>query len=296
MTGTVGTDMEFGLGALALGDATAHGLLLSCTLQLSPPIPPSGTRQADQESQLRTFGLTASLPNETEEGSVVLLRPIAFIALPQQTCMHPVLGLMSSRSAHAGCVGMTASHSLLPQPPGPGAAPRQTSTPRSQRHPVSTHREPLQFPPSGSSLQSQLPNILPLTRRLKRNIWALSLCSPLPLCGQETLPAPSAAAWMLPRGTGAHLKPLSPAGHQVKAIVDPKLDPEAGPVWAEGRICRPGKRPADPVCFHRPFTTAEQLEESQTMKEYRKNSINQVKRHRHKAGKTFAFYCLFRQA
>lgn len=73
-------------------------------------------------------------------------------------------------------------------------------------------------------------------------------------------------------------------------------DPAAGPAWAEGWIWRPDEPPADTVFFHGPFTKAKQLEESQTMKEYSKNSINQVKRHRHKAGKTFAFYCLFGQA
>lgn len=47
--------------------------------------------QKDQESQLRTFGLTDSLLNETEEGNI-LLRAIAFIAQPQQTPKHPVSG------------------------------------------------------------------------------------------------------------------------------------------------------------------------------------------------------------
>lgn len=97
----------------------------------------------------------------------------------------------------------------------------------------------------------------------------------------------------MPWGTGAQPKLLFPAGHWAKAIVDPKLDPEAGPAWAEGWIWRPDEPLADAVCFHEPFTAAEQLEESQTMKEYSKTSVNQVKRHRHKAGKTFAFYCLF---
>lgn len=101
---------------------------------------------------------------------------------------------------------------------------------------------------------------------------------------------------MLPWGIEAHPKLLSPVGHWAKAIVDPRLDPAAGPACAEGWIWRPDEPPADAVRFHGPFTTAKQLEESQTMKEYSKNSINQVKRHRHKAGKTFAFYCLFGQA
>lgn len=139
-----GRAMELGLGAPALGDAKEHGLLLSCMIPMSPSIPPSQRRQEDQESQLRTFGLTASLPNETEEGSIVLLRAIAFIALPQQTRTHPVSGLISSRSAHAGCVGMAASCSC--SPPSPGAAPRRPSTPCPQRHPGSARREQLRFP------------------------------------------------------------------------------------------------------------------------------------------------------
>lgn len=109
--------------------------------------------------------------------------------------MHPVSGLISSRSAHAGCVGMATPCSC--SPPHPGATLCRPSTPCPQRHPSSTRREQLRFPPSGSSLQIQLPNVLLLTRRLNGNIWALSLCSPLPLHGRETF---TVVAWVLPGG------------------------------------------------------------------------------------------------
>lgn len=109
------------------------GSCSAAPIPMSPSIPPSRRRQEDQESQLRTFGLTASLPNETEEGSIVLLRAIAFLALPQQTRTHPVSGLISSRSAHAGCVGMAASCFPLPQLPQPRGCPPPTFHPTSPK-------------------------------------------------------------------------------------------------------------------------------------------------------------------
>lgn len=75
-------------------------------------------------------------------------------------------------------------------------------------------------------------------------------------------------------------------GHQAKAIVDPKLDPTTGSAQAKGWIWSPL---ADAVCFHKPFTRAEQLEESQSMKDYSKKTINHVKDMNIKRGRHLPF-------
>lgn len=83
-------------------------------------------------------------------------------------------------------------------------------------------------------------------RRLSRSILALSLCSML----SPPLAVPSAE-----RGTRGTAALCSGTGLNLETTQPP-----------EGA-----------VCFYGPFTTVKLLEESQSMKEYGKISINQVK-------------------
>lgn len=190
-------------------------------------------RPAYHQSQPRTFGLTAPLLKETEEGSIVLLRAIAFTSLPHQACTHPASGLMISRSARSGC-----TMASVPPAPCPSRSPELPLALPQRKHCASC-REQLWFPHL-DPLCCSLPKTVPIARRLNGNIRALSLRPPhpRPLRRQRTSPH---ASW----GTAA-----------------PWWDPTVGSETKQP--------PAGAVCLRGPFTTVKQLEESQTMKEYGK--------------------------
>lgn len=141
---------------------------------------PQGSRGASprrspayHQSQPRTFGLTAPLPKETEEGSIVLLRAIAFTSLPHQACTHPASGLMISRSARSGC-----TMASVPPAPCPSRSPELPLALPQRQHSASC-REQLRFPHL-DPLCCSLPKTVPIARRLNGNIRALSLRPPHP--------------------------------------------------------------------------------------------------------------------
>lgn len=185
--------MGLGLGAPAVCDVKPHVLLLSCT---SPHISlnSSPQRGAEGPGESAKDIWAYSFTSEYNRGGKRFIESNCFHSPSPADTQASCVRLISSRSTHAGYVGMAASHSPLLQPPSPGAAPCQPSNPHSQRHSGSTHREQLRFPPSGFSLQIQVPNILLLTQRLNGKIWVLSLCLPFPLCNHKIPSVPCTMA------------------------------------------------------------------------------------------------------